>query len=110
MAVSRTPVRAGARQPRNHHARMSRRRTFSRRDRLRAYLRGCLRSRTIWFAAGVTLLGLIETNLHYFASYLPEWAVGASYIGIGMAIWGLRHVTTRALDCPGAPIDPEHLA
>jgi hypothetical protein len=56
-----------------------------------------LKSKTIWLGHFVFTLGVLETNMRFFESYLPDWTKGVSYILIALAIYAARAITTKPL-------------
>lgn len=60
-------------------------------------IKSWLKSKTLWLGHLVFVLGILETNMRFFESYLPDWTKGLSYILIALAIYAVRAVTTAPL-------------
>ena len=56
-----------------------------------------LKSKTIWFAIALAVFGVVEMQLHAFASELPPWGFGLLSIFISAIVASLRVVTTLPL-------------
>lgn len=58
---------------------------------------GASKSKTMWFAYGLAVLGVMETQYKLIEQYIPEEYRGLTYVAIGAAVAVLRIVTTKAL-------------
>ena len=61
-------------------------------------LRGCHKSKTMWFSLFVVILGVVADNLTYFHDQLGDQFYGLVLMGIGIASAILRWNTDRPLD------------
>lgn len=62
-----------------------------------AYAKAWLKSKTMWLGHVVFALGILEANMHFFESYLPDWTKGLSYMLIALAIYAIRTMTNVPL-------------
>ena len=61
-------------------------------------MRGAMRSKTMWLALGVAILGAAYDNFNYVQNILdPRW-YGVLLMAIGVAVAVLRVLTTMPLD------------
>lgn len=60
-------------------------------------IKAWLKSKTMWLGHLVFALGILEANMRFFESYLPDWTKGVSYMVIALAIYAARTVTTKPL-------------
>lgn len=60
-------------------------------------IKGAVRSKTMWFAYVLTVLGVVETQFELIKHYIPEEYRGLTYVAIGVAVAVLRTITTRPL-------------
>jgi len=58
--------------------------------------KGALKSKTIWFGHAIAVLGIVQLNLDLFD--LTKNQSGMIFVGIAIATYGLRFVTTNALE------------
>lgn len=61
-------------------------------------LRGCRKSKTMWWALLLVILGAIADNLSYIQSQIDERYYGFIVMGIGVITAVLRWNTTKPLD------------
>lgn len=61
-------------------------------------LAGALKSKTIWFALALGVLGVVQANLEVFNAYLTPAAAGWASLCVGVAVAVLRAATTLPLD------------
>ena len=59
---------------------------------------GSTKSKTMWFALGLAVLGVVEMNLGIFEPYMTRTWFGAFSIAVGIAVAVLRVITTMPLD------------
>lgn len=59
---------------------------------------GSLRSKTIWFALALAVLGVIEMNLGLLAPYMSQLTFGLFSIVVGVGVAVLRAITTMPLE------------
>lgn len=65
---------------------------------MRRSMRGAMRSKTMWLALGVAILGAAYDNFNYVQNILdPRW-YGVLLMAIGVAVAVLRVLTTMPLD------------
>lgn len=55
------------------------------------------KSKTIWAATIISVLGVIESNFHFLQDYLKEY-YGVSWVIFSVIMVVLRAVTTQSLD------------
>ena len=55
------------------------------------------RSRTIWFSVVLSVLGVVDANMHLFRDLIGPDYYGFAVTGIGIAVAVLRVVTTKPL-------------
>ena len=55
-----------------------------------------LKSKTMWFAWLMMVMGIIELNMHLLESVLGDW-YGAAFIVVSIITGTLRMVTTNAV-------------
>ena len=66
--------------------------------RMRRKLKGAMRSKTMWLALLVTVLGVVYDNFSYVQNIIdPRW-YGVILITIGCVLAVLRFLTTLPLD------------
>ena len=55
------------------------------------------KSKTMWFAFALVILGFIADNFNYVQNVIDPRYYGISYIAIGVVVAVLRFVTTQPL-------------
>lgn len=60
-------------------------------------MNGFAKSKTMWFAYLLAILGVVETQYNLIESYVPEEYRGLVFVVIASAVAALRIVTTKAL-------------
>jgi len=61
-------------------------------------MRRMRRSKTMWFALILVVLGVIYDNFSYIQDIVDPRIYGVSYIGIGIIVAVLRFYTVKPLD------------
>lgn len=61
-------------------------------------MRKMRRSKTMWFALILVVLGVIYDNFSYIQDIVDPRIYGVSYIGIGIIVAVLRFYTVKPLD------------
>lgn len=62
-----------------------------------AKLKGNLKSKTVWFANALIVAGFLEQHGHVLTELVPENYRGLAVSLVGLAVWGLRAVTSTSL-------------
>lgn len=60
-------------------------------------IKGAVRSKTMWFAYGLAVLGVVETQYKLIEHFIPEEYRGLAFVVIGAVVGVLRIKTTQAL-------------
>lgn len=60
-------------------------------------LKGNLKSKTVWFANALVIAGLLEQHGHVLTQLIPDEYQGLAVSLVGLAVWGLRAITTKPL-------------
>ena len=60
-------------------------------------LKGIIKSKTMWFALALSVMGVMQANLDFFATLLTPSQAGWFTTGVGMVVAVLRWITTDAL-------------
>lgn len=55
------------------------------------------RSKTMWFALVLAILGVLQTSMDVFTPYLTPQAIGIVTLIIGVVVAILRELTTKSL-------------
>lgn len=61
-------------------------------------LTGAARSKTMWFAAALAALGVVQAQLDVFKDILTPQMYGYILVGVAAAIAGLRVLTSAPLE------------
>jgi hypothetical protein len=64
---------------------------------LKTWLSGAWRSRTLWIAVGLVVLGELDAELHILQSVLPGKVYARAVAICGLAMFALRVVTDRSI-------------
>jgi len=67
-------------------------------DKIKAYVRGALRSKTLWFSGLLTALGALNDNSQYVHAMLDDVSFNELMIVISLAIAFLRIMTNKSLE------------
>jgi hypothetical protein len=66
-------------------------------------VKGAIKSKTMWIAALVTAVGVIEANQSSVIAFLPAKWQGLAVIGMGITFGVLRIFTAQSLADKGTP-------
>jgi len=68
-------------------------------EKLKAYIRGAFKSKTMWLGGIVSALGALSDNAQYLRNIIKDdIGFNTFMIGLGIAISVLRIMTTKPLD------------
>jgi len=67
-------------------------------QKIKAYIKGAFKSKTIWFSGLISALGALSDNSQYLRALLDDISFNAVMISIGVIVALLRIVTTKPLD------------
>ena len=67
-------------------------------EKIKATIRGAIKSKTMWFSGLITALGAVSDNSQYLRGLLDDISFNTVMIGIGLITALLRIVTTKPLD------------
>ena len=67
-------------------------------DKIKAYVRGAFKSKTMWFSGLLGGLGALNDNSQYLHAMLDDVSFNELMIAISLAVAFLRLMTTQALD------------
>jgi hypothetical protein len=67
-------------------------------DKIKAYVRGAFKSKTMWFSGLIGGLGALNDNSQYLHAMLDDVSFNELMIAISLAIAFLRILTTTSLD------------
>jgi hypothetical protein len=62
-----------------------------------SFLNSCFKSKTMWFASGLSVLGVVQANMGLLTQHLTPESAGWATMGVGVVVAVLRTVTTNSL-------------
>lgn len=66
--------------------------------KLKRYMRGAMRSRSMWLSLALVILGVVYDNFSYVQNIIDPKLYGVILIVIGIVVAVLRFITTMPLD------------